>query len=50
MVELDKEKTVFKETKKAFETLAANFDKGEEANTSFWGQNDHRGRYSRRDG
>ena len=45
MVKLEEKKTVLTQIKKAFETLVANFDKGDEANTSFWGR-----RYSRRDG
>ena len=47
MVKLEEKKTVLIQIKKAFETLVANFDK--EANTSFWGQNNYEGRYSRRD-
>ena len=49
MVKLEEKKTVLTQIKKAFETLVANFDKEDEANTSFWGQSHYGRGYSRRD-
>ena len=49
MVKLEEKKTVLTQIKKAFETLVANFDKGDEARSSFWGQSNYGGRHSRRD-
>ena len=49
MVKLEQRNTVLAQFKEAFETLVGNFDKNDEANTSFWGKNSHDQRYSRRD-
>ena len=49
MVKLKQRNTVLAQFKEAFETLVRNFDKYDEANTSFWGKNSHDQRYSRRD-
>ena len=49
MTKVEERNTVLTQIKKAFETLVANFDKEDEANTSFWGKSSYNGRYSRRD-
>ena len=38
MVKLEQRNTVLAQFKEAFETLVANFDKDDKANTSFWGR------------
>ena len=49
MVKLKETRTVLTQIKKAFETLVANFDKGDETNTNFWGRSNFGESYYRRD-
>ena len=44
MAKVEERNAVLTQIKKAFKTLVANFDKDDEANTSFWGKNSHDGR------